>query len=248
MRRMQTRASIPHHELGVGLVRAWTPARQPVWRPALRGSLVLRAWSLGPLVPGSLYFREGVAEAAPGGFKVFGEDAGFAYGCHEVGVAHPARHGVQMQMAGDARARGLADVHSKIEAMGRIDAIENAFGTLRQIDELVRGGEGQRRQPVKMRVGHDHDVARGVGKGVEADEAMFGAHDQPAGSFGLVAGHSLQNGVVDGGDEVAEDAAQVAGPGIERLRNARAHGAIRRCDVSKTPGSPEMVHCKARCW
>jgi hypothetical protein len=27
--------------------------------------------------------------------------------------------------------------------------------------------------------------------------------------------------VVDGGDEVAEDAAQVAGPGIERLGNAR---------------------------
>jgi hypothetical protein len=37
--------------------------------------------------------------------------------------------------------------------------------------------------------------------------------------------HAVGDGVVDGGDEVAEDAAQVAGPRIERLGNARAHRA-----------------------
>jgi hypothetical protein len=39
-----------------------------------------------------------------------------------------------MQVTGYARARGLADVHSKIEAVWRVDAIENALGALRQID------------------------------------------------------------------------------------------------------------------
>ena len=70
----------------------------------------------------------------------------------------------------------------------------------------------------------------------------FAAENKAAGGFGLVAGHAVGDGVVNGGDEVAEDAAQVAGPGIESLGNAGAHGAIRRGDVSKTPGSPEMVH------
>ena len=70
--------------------------------------------------------------------------------------------------------------------------------------------------------------------------------DKAAGGFSLVAIHAVGDGVVDGGDEVAEDAAQVAGPGVESLGNARAHGVVRRSDVRKTPGSPEMVHCEAR--
>jgi hypothetical protein len=128
-----------------------------------------------------------------------------------------------------------------------IDAIKNALRLLRQIHEFVRGREGQCGQSVEMRVRHHHDVARGVGECIKADEAMFAAENQPAGGFGLVAGHAVVDGVVDGGHEVAEDAAQVARPRIERLGHARAHRAIRRSDVGKTPGSPKMIHCTARC-
>ena len=68
-------------------------------------------------------FGEGCAETAPSGFEVFGEDAGFAYGGHEVGVAHPARHGVEMEMAGYACAGGFADVSYQARAQAVAHAL-----------------------------------------------------------------------------------------------------------------------------
>ena len=93
-----------------------------------------------------------------------------------------------------------------------------------------------------MRVGHDHDVAGGIGVGVETDKAVLSSQDEAACGFGLVDAHAVGDGVIDGGDEVAEDAAEVAGPGGEAFWDAGAYGGVRRGDVGITPGTPEMIH------
>ena len=114
--------------------------------------------------------------------QVFGQDAGFGYGGHEVGVAGPAGHGVQMEVAGNAGSGGLAHIEAEVEAVGRVNAFESRLGALGQLDEFVRGFSGQRGQPVEVRVGHDHDVAGGVGIGVEADKAVLPRRMRPAAS------------------------------------------------------------------
>ena len=87
--------------------------------------------------------------------------------------------------AGHAGAGGLAHVHPEIEAMRRVDPFQGALRPLRQVHQLVRGFGGQRGQPVEMRVRHDHHVARGVGKGVQADKAVLPAQNQAAGRLGF---------------------------------------------------------------
>jgi hypothetical protein len=47
--------------------------------------------------------------------------------------------------------------------------------------------------------------------------------------------------VVNGGDEVAKDAAVVALPGGKGFRNSGAHGAIGGGDVGEAPGTPEVI-------
>ena len=102
------------------------------------------------------------------------------------------------------------------------------------------GGQGC--EAVEVGVGHDHDVAGGIGECIETDEAVLAAQDEAAGGLGLVWIHAVGDGEVDGGDQVAEDAAMVAGPGGKARRNAGACGILRRGDVGKTPGGPEIVH------
>ena len=115
-----------------------------------------------------------------------------------------------MEMSGDAGASGFADIHAEVEAVRLVDALESLLGALGQIDELVRSFNGQHGEAIEMRVGHDHDMARGVGIGIEADEAVLCAQDEPAGGFSLIGAGAVGDGEVDGGNEVAEDAVQIA--------------------------------------
>ena len=62
-------------------------------------------------------------------------------------------------MSGHTCAGGLANVEAEVEAVRRVDALECALRALRQIHQLMRGVSWQRGEPVKMRVGHHHDVA-----------------------------------------------------------------------------------------
>src|SRR5579859_4542850 len=71
---------------------------------------------------------------------------------------------------------------------------------------------------------------------------MLAAQDEAASRFSLIGAHAVGDGVIDGCDEVAEDAAQVAGPSGETLGNSGALLGIGRSDVGITPGSPEMIH------
>ena len=147
-----------------------------------------------------------------------------------------------MQVSLDAGAGGLAQIQAKIEALRVVELLQRLLGALRQVDQLMGGIGGQRGQAVQMRVGHHHQVAGGVGVGVEADKAVLSAQNEAAGGFGLVWTHAVGYGEVDGGDQVAEDAAQVAGPGGEARGNAGARSAFRCGDVGIAPGGPEMVH------
>ena len=145
-------------------------------------------------------------------------------------------------MSGDAGAGGPAEVDTEVEAVGAVDALHGTFGELGQIDQFMSGFSRQLGEAVEVGVGHDHDVARGVGEGVEADEAVFSAMDEAAGGFGLIRTHAIRDGEVDAGDEVAKDAAEVARPGGEARGNAGARCGFRRGDVGIAPGCPEMVH------
>ena len=93
-----------------------------------------------------------------------------------------------------------------------------------------------------MGEGHDHDVAGGIGIGVEADVAMLAAMNQAASHLSLVRTHPVRDGEVDGSDEVAEDAAEISGPRGESSGHARTRLGFRRCDVGIAPGGPEMIH------
>src|SRR5437660_4075661 len=61
---------------------------------------------------------EGLGQAFVGGFQIFRVNARFAGYGHEVRITHPARQHVQMQMPNDSRARGTAQIHSQIHAVG----------------------------------------------------------------------------------------------------------------------------------
>jgi len=89
-----------------------------------------------------------------------------------------------MQMSGDASATGLADIQSKVEAVGAIKLFQRAFRALGQIDQFMSGFSGQLRQPVQMRVWHHHDVAGGIWKSIEADKTMLSTEDQATRGFG----------------------------------------------------------------
>jgi hypothetical protein len=92
-------------------------------------------------------------------------------------------------------------------------------------------------------VGDDHQVAAVVGKGVKDHEAGGVALQDAGGLLGLVAGHAVGDGVVGGGDDVAEDAVQVARPRGEGLRDASlAAGAVGSGDVGVAPRGPKAVH------
>jgi diguanylate cyclase (GGDEF)-like protein/PAS domain S-box-containing protein len=82
---------------------------------------------------------ERLAEAAPGDREFFGHDAGLADGGHEVGVAGPAREHVHMEVAGDAGAGALAEVHSKVEALGPVDFAQAAHGGLGEVHQFGGG-------------------------------------------------------------------------------------------------------------
>ena len=180
--------------------------------------------------------------ALPGDAQVFGQDAGFGYCGHEIGVAYPAGQGVEMQMAGYACSSGLAQVHTEIDAVRGVERGQDALGLLCQIGQFMSGCLGQGGEAGLVFMGNDHDVAGGVGIGIEADEAGGSAQDQAGCLLGFVDRGSVGDGVIDGGEEVAENAAEVAGPAAEAGRDAGTDGLICRGDILIAPGCPELIH------
>ena len=189
-----------------------------------------------------LFALKSFSDAAAGFVEIFRQNAGFGEGGHEVGIAGPARQGVEMKVSGDTGTGGLAQVHAEIDAVRAIELGEDAFHALGKIGHLVRRGRGQGRKARFMRVRNDHDVAGGVGKCVEADKAGVAAVDDVRCGVGSGGVHAGLRGVIGRGDEIAEDAAVIAGPGSKRGRHALAGIGRVSGDVVVAPGCPEIVH------
>ena len=107
--------------------------------------------------------------------KVFGEHAGFADDAHEIRVGHPAGKHVHVDVSGDAGPGGLADVHAEIDSVGMIELAQDAFHALAEHHHFHGGFRGEVAKLVEVLVGNDHDVAVGVGEGVQNDEAVAAA-------------------------------------------------------------------------
>ena len=149
-----------------------------------------------------------------------------------------------MDVVGDAGAGGFPKIHAEVEAVGAVDLTEAAFDELCEQDHLLRGFGRKHGERVNVQVGQDEDMAGGVGVGVEADKAVRAAMEDVGGFLGGFLRHAVGDGVVGGGDHVAEDAVLVfgGGPAGERGRDAGAGLLVGPGDVVVAPGSPETIH------
>ena len=113
---------------------------------------------------------ERVAQSCGRPRQLLGQHARLADHRHEVRVAVPARHHVQMQMVEHARAGGLAEIQPHVEAVRMIDRGQRLLGALRERHELRELRIGEIRQPADMPVRHDHEMAVVVRILVQQDE------------------------------------------------------------------------------
>ena len=151
-----------------------------------------------------------------------------------------------MDVVGDTRSRCFAQIEPHVEpardCRPRAEQLRNAARAA-----SVRWRFGRNRsQRGKVLVGHDHHMACGVRISIEAYKAVQAAMDDVNCLFRNLAGHSLSDSVVNGGDHVAEDAVLVLGLGRRpRRKSCRDTGAgfgIFTGNVAVAPGCPEAVH------
>ena len=68
-----------------------------------------------------------LSDTLPGLFQRFWQHAAFGHRGHEIGVADPAREDVHVAVAGDSGSGGAAEVHTKIDSVGRVNVPQYAF-------------------------------------------------------------------------------------------------------------------------
>jgi hypothetical protein len=183
------------------------------------------------------------AQALPGVIKHLRQGTRFGEDGEEVVVARPAWDGVEVQVFGDAGTCGFAEVEAKVEAVGVVDGADGAFRTAAQTEDVFGDVQREGGERVLVEVRDGHEMTAVIGEGVEDEVGVRAAFEDPDGGFGLVTGCSMGDGVVDGGDLVAEDAAEVAGPGGERIGHTGALTAAVAGDVGVTPRCPEPLTC-----
>src|SRR5580692_3111536 len=138
---------------------------------------------------------QGFAEALIGDAEVFGVNAGFSGDGHEIGIAEPAREGVEVEMADDACACGAAEVHAEIHAVRLVICLEGFFHALGQMHHFAEGIAIAQIQFGDVSVGNDHDVAGGVREAVEDDENLRAAIDDERVLIVLPGGGVAKNAV-----------------------------------------------------
>ena len=118
---------------------------------------------------------------------------------HEIGVAVPARDNVDVEMIGDARAGGAAEIDSDVESV-RLhhlgQGILAAPGQFDQIAQLLL------RQPVQIGrsgVRHDEQMSAIVGIAIEHGETSAFAHDDIIGDIIAGLGDALEKPGRSGG-------------------------------------------------
>src|SRR5580698_5758476 len=205
---------------------------------------------------------QGFAEALIGDAEVFGVDAGFSGDGHEIGIAEPAREGVEVEMADDACACGAAEVHAEIHAVRLVICLEGFFHALGQMHHFAEGIAIAQIQFGDVSVGNDHDVAGGVREAVEDDENLRAAIDDervlivlPGGgvaknAVGLFPRHDLRHvRIAPGGPEIVHREASskskscahsIAQNGVRvarastRAQEVSANSQIRFCEGKKS--------------
>src|SRR5215469_9110391 len=116
----------------------------------------------------------------PRDLQILRQHPRFADRRHEVGIAHPARKSMHVQMIGDARAGAAANVEADIEALGPINDAKMLFGTLRKLDQFYQHYLGYTLESRDMKVRHDHEMAGGVGIAVDHDQIVRSPVDDEA--------------------------------------------------------------------
>ena len=144
-----------------------------------------------------------------------GQQAGFADDGHKVRIGDPAGENVHVDVSGDTGARGLADVHPEVDAVGLVKLGQDVFEAAAQGHHLSGNGFGQGVEAIDVIVRDYHDMTRGIGISVQNDEIVPGAMDDE-GFF-----------VVPEGQQIAEYA---------------AIGFVDGRDVSIAPRRPKIVH------
>ena len=102
-------------------------------------------------------------QALVGFVQIFGKNPRFADRGDETDVARPARQHVHVNMAGDACAGALADVHSDVQPLGFVFGLQVPGGLGGQVEHFVtrlRAGLVQLRY---VRIRNHHQVAGGIG-------------------------------------------------------------------------------------
>jgi len=94
---------------------------------------------------------------------------------HEVRVAGPARHHVQVPMVGDADAGDAPDVPAEIEAVGCVDGAQRVEPLRAEPVDLERLVVVELTEVRPMAVGRDEEVPGGVRELVEHDERTLAA-------------------------------------------------------------------------
>ncbi len=155
----------------------------------------------------------GGAEAGVSLGEGFGHDLGFSQGQHEIGVAGPARHDVDVDVPGNTGAGGFADVGADVEPVRFIDAADDADGVGGQFHHLGARLCIQVFERVQVFVRYHHEMTGGVWVAVQDGKTVVSAEkDQVFQVVGLLL-------------NVAENAAGDFG-----------------LDEFGAPGSPEAFH------
>lgn len=148
---------------------------------------------------------EGVTELGGDFLEGLGQDAGGSEDGHEIGVALPTGHDVEVEVFDDAGSGHPAEVESDIEsigAQGLAQGIHAAAGQLHQFEHFVVGEIGE---VGDLAVGNDHEMAAVVGVIIEQGIARPAAGEHEVGfvlgGFGDLSEHrGLVGGCFGGAD------------------------------------------------
>lgn len=110
-----------------------------------------------------------------------GDNGGIGQDWHEVSVSEPARDDVDVEVFQNAGTGDFAEVDADIEAIGFHDFGQGILTTTRELQEIGHFVVCEAIQVGNLFVGHGHQVAAGVGVGVEQGETGAVTEDDKIG-------------------------------------------------------------------
>ena len=93
--------------------------------------------------------RQGRLQSLVRSTQFLRQDASFAGNAHEIRIADPAGHNVEMEVFANTRAGGVSEIHSEVETFRTIELFERPDHALRELHhfrQLFRRGYRRLRQ------------------------------------------------------------------------------------------------------